>query len=78
MSTVMLEIPEAYARSFGATDEEALRNARPELAIQMYREGRWGTGRAARFCDMDRILLSHSSSAACGFGPPFSQLLTSE
>jgi predicted HTH domain antitoxin len=55
MSTVILEIPEAYARSFGATDEEALRNARLELAIQMYREGRWGTGRAAGFCEIDRI-----------------------
>lgn len=55
MSTVILEIPESYARSFGATDEEAARNARIELAIAMYREGKWGTGRAARFCGMARI-----------------------
>ena len=55
MSTVTLEIPEEFARSFGATDEEAARNARLELAIEMYREGKWGTGRAARFCGMTRF-----------------------
>lgn len=49
MNTVILEIPEAYARSFGATDEEAARNARLELAIQMYREGKWSMGKAAGF-----------------------------
>lgn len=55
MSTLIIEIPGAFARSFGATDEEAARNAKVELAIQMYREGRWGTGRAGRFCGMTRI-----------------------
>jgi predicted HTH domain antitoxin len=52
MSTVILEIPESFARSFGATDEEAVRNARLELAIEMYREGKWSTGKAAEFAAM--------------------------
>jgi len=49
MSTVTLEIPEEFARSFGNTDEEVERNARLELAIEMYREGRWSTGKSAEF-----------------------------
>lgn len=55
MNALILEIPAEFARSFGETDEEALRNARLELAIEMYREGKWGTGRAARFCGIERI-----------------------
>jgi predicted HTH domain antitoxin len=55
MSTVTLEIPAEFARSFGATDEEALKNARLELAIEMYREGKWSTGKAARFVDVTRL-----------------------
>lgn len=54
MSTVTLEIKEEFARSFGATDEEAARNARIELAIQMYREGKWSTRKAAEFATMNR------------------------
>ncbi len=54
MSTVILEIPAEYARSFGATDEEAKRNASVELAVQMYREGRWSTKRAGDFAGMNR------------------------
>lgn len=49
MSTVTIEIPESFARSFGATDEEAARNAKLALAIEMYRDGKWSTGRAAEF-----------------------------
>ena len=49
MSTVKIEIPEEFVRSFGATDEEAARNAKIELAIQMCREGKWTMGRAAQF-----------------------------
>lgn len=52
MSTVILEIPEEFARSFGATDEEVRRNARIELAIEMYREAKWSTGKAAEFAGM--------------------------
>lgn len=52
MSTVILEIPAEFARSFGATDEEAARNAKTELAIEMYREGKWSTGKAAEFAGM--------------------------
>ena len=52
MSTLTLEIPADFARAFGATDEEALRNARLELAIEMYREGKWSTGRAAEFANL--------------------------
>ena len=55
MNTVILEIPEADARSLGATDETSARNAKIELAIGMYREGKWGTGKAGRFCGMTRI-----------------------
>jgi predicted HTH domain antitoxin len=55
MSNVTLEIPEQFARSFGATDEEAVRNARIELAIEMYREAKWSTGKAAEFAGMSRI-----------------------
>lgn len=55
MSTVTLEITEEFAKSFGETDEEALRNARIELAIQMYREAKWSTGKAAKFVGMGLI-----------------------
>ena len=55
MSNVILEIPEEFARSFGATDEEAARNAKIELAIEMYREGKWSTGKAAEFSALGRI-----------------------
>ena len=55
MSTVTLEIPDKFARSFGATEEEAARNAKIELAIEMYREAKWSTGRAAEFVGMTRI-----------------------
>ncbi len=52
MSTVTLEIREEFTRSFGSTEEEVKRNAKIELAIEMYREGKWSTGKAAEFCDM--------------------------
>ena len=54
MSNITLEIPAEFARSFGATDEEAARNAKTELAIEMYREGRWSTRRAGEFVGMNR------------------------
>lgn len=54
MSTVTIEIPEAFARSFGATEEEVSRNAKLELAIEMYREGQWSTRRAGEFAGMNR------------------------
>lgn len=54
MSSVMFEIPEAFARSFGATDEDAIRNAKLELAIGMYRDGRWSTRKAGEFAGLDR------------------------
>ena len=49
MSNITLEIPAEFASSFGATDEEAARNAKIGLAVGMYREGKWSTGRAAEF-----------------------------
>ncbi len=49
MSTVTIEIPEGFTRSFGETEEEVRRNAKLELAIEMYREGKWSTGKAAEF-----------------------------
>ena len=52
MSNVILEIPEAFAGSFGKTPEEVARNAKIELAIEMYREGKWSTGKAAEFVGM--------------------------
>ncbi len=55
MSTITLEIPEGFARSFGETPEEVTRNAAIELAIEMYREGKWSTGKAAHFIGMERI-----------------------
>ena len=54
MSTVTIEIPESFARSFGATDEEAARNVKLALAIGMYREGKWSTGKAGEFSGMNR------------------------
>jgi predicted HTH domain antitoxin len=54
MSTVKVEIPQEFARSFGTTEEEIKRNAKIELAIEMYREGRWSTRRAGEFAGMDR------------------------
>lgn len=54
MSTVTIEIPESFVRSFGATDEEAARNAKIELAIGLYRDGRWSTRKAGEFAGMDR------------------------
>ena len=55
MSNVILEIPAEFAQSFGATDEEAARNAKIKLAIEMYREGKWSTGKAAEFSGLGRI-----------------------
>ena len=52
MSTVTLEIPEGFTRSFGESDEEVRRNAKIELAIEMYRERKWSTGKAAEFAEM--------------------------
>jgi predicted HTH domain antitoxin len=52
MSMVTIEIPEGFTRSFGETDEEVRRNAKLELAIEMYREGKWSTGKAAEFAGM--------------------------
>lgn len=49
MSAVIIEIPESLARNFGATDEESGDNAKIELAIGMYREGKWSAGRASEF-----------------------------
>lgn len=54
MSTVTLEIPAEFTRSFGETEAEVKRNAKIELAIEMYREGKWSTRRAAEFAQMDR------------------------
>jgi len=48
----MLEIREEFTRSFGTTEEEVKRNAKIELAIEMYREGKWSTGKAAEFAEM--------------------------
>jgi predicted HTH domain antitoxin len=48
----MLEIREEFTRSFGATEEEVKRNAKIELAIEMYREGKWSTGKAAEFAEL--------------------------
>lgn len=55
MSNVTIEIPESFARSFGATEEEAVRNAKLVLAVEMYRAGRWSTGGAGKFCGLTRI-----------------------
>jgi predicted HTH domain antitoxin len=55
MSTVTLEIPEEFASALGSTEEEAARNARIEFAIQMYREAKWSTGKAAKFVGMNRL-----------------------
>ncbi len=54
MSTVTIEIPEAFTRSFGSTPEEVAQNAKLELAIEMYREGKWSTRRAAEFAGLNR------------------------
>lgn len=54
MNTVTLEIPQEFASSFGATEAEVRRNAKIELAIEMYREGRWSTRRAGEFAGMNR------------------------
>lgn len=55
MGSVTIEIPAEFAKSFGENEEEAARNARFELAIAMYREGKWSTGRAAEFAGMPLI-----------------------
>jgi predicted HTH domain antitoxin len=54
MSNVTVEIPEEFARSFGSSDEEVKRNAKIELSIEMYREGKWSTRRAGEFAGMSR------------------------
>jgi predicted HTH domain antitoxin len=54
MKTVTLEIPAEFAGSFGSTDEEVERNARLELAIEMYREGKWSTRKAGEFAGLNR------------------------
>lgn len=55
MNSVTIEIPESFAESFGTNDDEVRRNAKIELAIEMYREGKWSTGKAGKFCGMTRI-----------------------
>ena len=55
MSSVTLEIPDGFTGSFGSTEDEVRRNAKIELAIEMYREGKWSTGLAGKFCSMTRI-----------------------
>jgi predicted HTH domain antitoxin len=52
MSNVILELPAQFARSFGATDEEVVRNAKLALAIEMHREGKWSTGKAVDFAGL--------------------------
>lgn len=52
MNTVTIEIPEGFTHSFGSTPEEIARNAKLELAIEMYREGKWSTGKSAEFTGM--------------------------
>src|SRR5216117_3833523 len=52
MSTVIIEIPEEFTRSFGTTEEEVKRNAKIELALGMYCESKWSTGKAAEFAGM--------------------------
>ncbi len=54
MNSVTIEIPEGYQRAFGSTEEEIRRNAKLELAIEMYREGRWSTRKAGEFAGMNR------------------------
>lgn len=54
MSTVTIEIPEGFTSSFGETEEEVRRNAKLELAIEMYREGKWSTRRAGEFAGLNR------------------------
>jgi predicted HTH domain antitoxin len=54
MSSVIIEIPADFVRSFGETAEEAARNVKLELAIEMYREGRWSTRRAGEFAGLNR------------------------
>lgn len=55
MGSVTLEIPAEFASSFGATEQEVRQNAGLELAIEMYREGRWSTGTAAKFVNLTRL-----------------------
>lgn len=52
MSALRLEIPEELAGTLGDTKEEAVRNARMESAIQMDREAKCATGRAAEFAGL--------------------------
>ncbi len=54
MTSVTIEIPEGFTRSFGSTPEEVARNAKLQLAIEMYREGRWSTRKAGEFVGMNR------------------------
>jgi predicted HTH domain antitoxin len=54
MGTITFEIPEAFATSFGSTAEEVTKNAKLELAIEMYREGKWSTRKAAEFAGINR------------------------
>jgi predicted HTH domain antitoxin len=52
MGSVIIEIPPDFAKSFGATEDEASRNACLELAIAMYRAGKWSAGKAAEFAKL--------------------------
>jgi predicted HTH domain antitoxin len=54
MKAVTIDIPEAFAGTFGTTEAEAAKKVRLELAIQMYREGCWSTRSAAEFAGLDR------------------------
>ncbi|MBI4323653.1 MAG: UPF0175 family protein [Chloroflexi bacterium] len=54
MSTVILEIPAEFAECLGATEEEVRKQARLELAISLYREGKLAPGRAAELAGLSR------------------------
>jgi len=55
MSTELVDLPTDITRAFGGNREEVSRNITLQLAIDMYREGKWTTGRAAKVAGMSLI-----------------------
>ena len=47
MNTNLVDLPTDITRAFGTGREEVSRNIALQLAVDMYRDGKWSTGKAA-------------------------------
>lgn len=55
MNTNLVDLPTDITRAFGTGREEESRNIALQLAVDMYRDGKWSTGKAAEAAGMGLI-----------------------